>query len=369
MELAPQLEELAPAGARRLTRAAAGAVLAGGGRPRCIPLRAVSALDVPAFQLLGGQLDAKPAGFGLWWTDGSSVVEPICLMTEGLPDPSHYSAMLDGAWLEAGWGVAETEPERTAAAFRPEPEGGSFQIGSAALTDRGPVRSVNQDAFIERPDRGLWGVADGMGGLSDGEVASRMVCDSLADAPVVASLDGQSDVITAQLRQVNAYLRRAATRPIKPVQSGSTVVVLVIRQSECAVLWAGDSRAYRLRAGELSQLSTDHSWLAQGGRATGGADDQAITRAVGAEDDLLVDVVRTDVRGGDRFLLCSDGVGRVLEHGELQGILAAHGADDCCRELVAQSIARGGTDNLTAVVVDCIAGESDPVASAGGAAP
>jgi len=353
MDLASHLEDLAPAGARRLTRSAAAAVLAGGGRARCIPLRTVSALDVPAFQLLGSHLDANPAGFGLWWTDGSSVVEPICLLTTGLPEPSHYSAMLDGAWMEAGWGIAETEPERSAAVFRPEPDGGPFQIRSAALTDRGPVRSSNQDAFIERPDRGLWGVADGMGGLADGELASRMVCDSLADAPVVASLDEQNDAVIVQLRRVNDYLRRAATRPVKPVQSGSTVVVLVIRQSECAILWAGDSRAYRLRGGVLEQLSTDHSWLAQGGTATGGADDQAITRAVGAEDDLLVDVVRTDARAGDRFLLCSDGIGRELDPAQLREIMGAHAAEDCCRELIAQSIANGGTDNLTAVVVDC----------------
>jgi type VI secretion system protein ImpM len=359
MDLAAQLEELAPPGARRLTRAAAGSALAGSSRPRCISLRAVSALDVPVFQILGDQLDAGSGGFGLWWTDGSSVIEPICLMTAGLPEPSHYSAMLDGAWVEAGWSVAETEPERTARAVREAPEGTSIQISSAALTDRGPVRSVNQDAFIERPDRGLWAVADGMGGLSDGEVASRMVCDSLADAPILAGMDEQAMAVIAQLRGVNDYLRRAATRPIKPVQSGSTVVVLVIRQYECAILWAGDSRAYRLRDAELTQLSTDHSWIAQGGSATGGADDQAITRAVGAEDELMVDVVRGDVRANDRFLLCSDGICRALDPAQLSAIMSAHAADDCCHELIAQSIAQGGTDNLTAVIVDCIASDAD----------
>lgn len=363
MDLAPHLEELAPAGARRLTRRAAESALADAGRPRCLPLRAVSALDAPALQLLGCRLDATAGGFGLWWTGGSSVVEPICLMTAGLPAASHYSAMLDGAWAEAGWSVAETEPERTARVLRTAPEGTSIEVRSAALTDRGPLRSSNQDAFIERPDRGLWGVADGMGGLSDGEIASRMVCDSLADAPVHAGLEQQSDAVIAQLRQVNDYLRRAATRPVKPVQSGSTVVVLVIRQDECAILWAGDSRAYRLRGAELAQLSTDHSWIAQGGSATGGPDDQAITRAVGAEDELMVDVVRGDVLADDRFLLCSDGIGRVLDAARLRDIMSSHAPADCCRELVAQAIAQGGTDNLTAVIIDC--GPSDGIGSDG----
>jgi len=368
MELATHLEELAPAGARRLTRAGAQAVLNAADKPRCLSLRAVSALEVPVFQLLGSHLDSSPRGLGLWWTDGSSVVEPCCLMTAGLPEPSQYSAMLDGAWTEAGWSVAATEPERSPTVYRPAPEGAAIQISSASITDRGPVRSNNQDAFIDRPDRGLWGVADGMGGLSGGELASRMVCDSLADAPLLASLDEQSDAVIAQLRQVNDYLRRAATRPVKPVQSGSTVVVLVIRQCACAILWAGDSRAYRLRDGVLEQLSTDHSWIAQGGSLTGGPDDQAITRAVGAEDELMVDVVRSDVRADDRYMLCSDGIGRVLDAAELREILGSLAADACCRELVARSIAQGGTDNLTAVIVDCtaVAADETPVTDGGG---
>jgi len=277
-------------------------------------------------------------------------------MTPGLPDPSCYSAMLDGAWAQSSWDVADTEIDPTTTIVRSDSDNAAaIAVTSAALTDRGPVRTVNQDAFIEHTEQGLWAVADGMGGLSDGEVASRMVCDSLNDVPAVADLDEAAEAVIRQVRQVNDYLRRSATRPVNPVQSGSTVVVLLIRHKECALLWAGDSRVYRLRDGLLSQLTSDHSWAAQ----FGGGDEQVITRAVGAEDVLNLEVLRSDVRPDDRFLLCSDGVGRVLDITSLTAIMQTESPQRACADLIAQSIAHGGTDNLTALVVHCSADTHD----------
>jgi serine/threonine protein phosphatase PrpC len=261
--------------------------------------------------------------------------------------------MLDGGWLAAGWDVADVEPDSSSTRVQPPWDPSALVFTSAGLTDRGPVRAINQDAFCERADRGLWAVADGMGGLSDGELASRMVCDALVDAPIVTGLDEQIDVVTDQLRQVNDYLRRAAARMAKPVHSGTTIVVLLIRQQECAVLWAGDSRAYRLRDGLVSQMTTDHVLAGPAGLAAENA--EAITRAVGAEDSLVLDVVRSDVRLNDRFMLCSDGVGRSLDAGVLGRILETGHAGPQCAELIAQSIACGSTDNVTAVIVDCTA--------------
>ncbi len=229
----------------------------------------------------------------------------------------------------------------------------NLRVSSAALTDRGPVRATNQDAFFDRADLGIWAVADGMGGLHDGEIASRMVCDALLDAPQNTELDAQIERVTDQLRAVSNYLRRSATRKFNPIQCGSTVVVLLIRHWECAVLWAGDSRAYRLRDGVVAQLTVDHAWTDDAG---GGADSQAITRAVGAEDTLLLEVLRINVRPNDRFLLCSDGVSRVLDTAALAKNLQRDTPVDGCAALVAQSAARGGTDNATAVIVDCFEG-------------
>jgi type VI secretion system protein ImpM len=351
MGLADNLSRANPQHGLRMTKQSATAVVLSKARPWCIPLQEVAALQAPALQLFGCQLDAHSDTGGLWWTDGSAVVAPSWLLTRGLPDAGSYSAMLDGDWAAAGWNVAGAEPETARDIVRapaPEPV---ISTSSAALTDRGPVRSSNQDALIERPDMGLWAVADGMGGLSDGEAASRMVCDSLAECRVIGNFDEQIEAIVEQLRQVNDYLRRAATRAVNPVQSGSTVVVLLVRQSECAILWAGDSRAYRLRDGLVSQMTKDHSWAAHGE-----GDEQVITRAVGAEDSLDLDIVRSDVRVADRYLLCSDGIGRVLDPGDLRQLLQTLAPAACCAQLIAQSISQGGTDNLTAVVVDCGAG-------------
>ena len=344
-----------PQGAPRLTPAWAQGPLGVAARPRCIPVLSAAALEAPSIQLLGWQLD-RGGSHALWWTDGSALVEPSWVMAAGLPDPSSYSAMLDGAWAHSSWDVAETEIDPTSTIARAHSDDDTVIVArSAALTDRGPVRTVNQDAFIEHGEQGLWAVADGMGGLSDGEIASRMVCDSLNDVPPVADLDEAAEAVIRQARQVNDYLRRAATRPVNPVQSGSTVVVLVIRRKECALLWAGDSRVYRLRDGLLSQLTTDHSWAAQ----FGGADEQTITRAVGAEDVLNLEVLRSDVRAGDRFLLCSDGIGRVLDIAALTDIMHGESPERACADLVSQSIAHGGTDNLTALVVHCDADRHD----------
>jgi len=307
--------------------------------------------------LLGCQLEAAPGAVGLWWTDGSAAVAPSWLITQGLPDSSKYSAMLDGAWASSGWEVGEAEPEShfdaASTLVRDDLPIAALAIASAGLTDRGPVRATNQDAFIERPDLNLWAIADGMGGLSEGEMASRMVCDSLADAAVAATLDEQIELAVAQLQLVNEHLRRAATRTVNPVQSGSTVVVLLIRGKECAVIWAGDSRAYRLRDGLISQLTTDHSWAAEGNGAPSDAESQAITRAIGAEDELVPDIVRSEVCLNDRFVLCSDGVARVLDIPALGKILHTAEPAACCAELIRQAIAGGGTDNATAIVVDC----------------
>jgi type VI secretion system protein ImpM len=359
MELAVDIEIEAAPGELRLTKGSAASLAQAAARPRCIPLSAVDALAAPAMQLLGYQLDSSPGPVGLWWTDGSAQVAPSWLITPGLPEPSKFSAMLDGAWAGAGWAVGEAQ---SAAPFDPSetwvragPTASAMRTASAGLTDPGPVRASNQDAFIERPDLNLWAVADGMGGLQDGELASRMVCDALADAALAATLDEQLELVVDRLRLVNGHLRRAATRVTNPVTSGSTVVVLLIRVHECALIWAGDSRVYRWRDGSLSQLTTDHSWAAEEPGAASGDDSQAITRAIGAEDEFIPDVVRGEVRANDRYLLCSDGVGRVLDSGALGKILQTADRAQCCALLIKEAIACGGTDNATAVVVDCCA--------------
>jgi len=363
MELATHFEPSQAEIGPRLTSATVSAWNAPAARPSCLPLQSAASLPLTAIQLYGQLLDAGGGG-ACWWTDGSAAVDPSWLISRGLPDGTLYSAMLDGDWRAGGWAIgAHEDPLADTVARAPEPAPtAAAVIVSGAHSDRGTVRSVNQDAFIDRPDLRLWAVADGMGGLADGDVASRMVCDALANTPIAANLDAQCESVIEQLRQVNEYLRRCANRPINPIHSGSTVVVLLIRGNACAALWAGDSRAYRLRDGVLSQLTTDHSWHA--GDGVGESDAQAITRAVGGEDEFMPEAVRGDIREGDRFLLCSDGVHRSLDAAAIGAILQARVPAACCKDLVTQAMARGSTDNVTALVVECGSTQSPDLTAA-----
>ena len=351
--LAQQLEALAATRSFVLEPVAA-AVLSDGARAAWqIPIGSPGQL-APAFeQLLSQRLSALYDPLVLWWTEGSSIVEPSCLIAKGLPDPEGFAALLDGSWARGQWRTVPARKDRAQPAADPlediVPSAPRFR--SAGATHVGRVRDVNEDAFLERTDMGLWAVADGLGGHSDGEVASRMVCDALADLGPDA---GFEDLIAAagdRVQQVNEHLLRAATRPVSPVRSGSTLVALCARGTRCAVLWAGDSRAYRWRDGRLEQLTADHSAVHPDG-LIGGDESHAITRAVGAEDTLTLDVHRDRVRAGDRFLLCSDGLTRAVPHRLIHTWMQHDDLRAAVDGLIKAALDAGAPDNITVIVVD-----------------
>ena len=231
------------------------------------------------------------------------------------------------------------------------------EYASAALTHAGKVRATNQDAFVDRHDVRLWAVADGMGGHMQGDVASRMACDGLADLVPGATLEATIDDVQRRMSHVNARLYAAAIRPINPVQSGSTLVTFLVRRTACAVLWAGDSRLYRLRHGQLVQLTTDHTYAAQiapllapEDRST--EEDHSIMRAVGGEAALHLDVRRDRVRLGDRYPLCSDGLTREVPDEQLAVALADGNVDQAAQALLNAALAAGARDNVTVVVIE-----------------
>lgn len=222
-----------------------------------------------------------------------------------------------------------------------------------AATDTGRVRTANQDAFALLGDRGVWAVADGMGGYRDGDVASRMVCEGLQTLDSTSSLEATVDAIRQRMTEVNQRLHEASIREHDPVVSGSTVAVFVVQRTACAVVWAGDSRIYRWRHGRLTQLTTDHTWAAELNLQQPNEEaDHAITRAVGGEDTLLLDVRRDRVRLGDRYLLCSDGLTRELPDERIAELMAGEDVQHCAKALIDATLEAGARDNVTVVVIE-----------------
>ena len=314
---------------------------------------------------------------GLWWTAGSQWVEPSVLLTrELLPIPRFRELLIGTAQLDAariGTTVdaahvegdpltdtlvgpaafaraSETTRSRSdslASSAHPPARAG---LGSATTTDPGPFREENQDAFLERPALGVWVVADGMGGHQAGSLASSLIVERVAAADLAGDLTETVATVKASLLAVNGDLRRRA-RDQPGFDAGSTVVALCIRGGLGAVLWAGDSRLYRLRDGALLQLTQDHSLINEGSTVDP-AQSHVITRAVGGADQLDVAERRFDVLSADRFLLCTDGLYEPLQPTELAVELGRGDCQAASEQLVALALSHGAQDNLTAVCVE-----------------
>ncbi|MEM5403849.1 PP2C family serine/threonine-protein phosphatase [Paraburkholderia sp. EG287A] len=243
---------------------------------------------------------------------------------------------------------------------------GGLLWSSASRTDVGRVRALNEDACLDQPQRGLWAVADGMGGHTAGDLASGMIVRALGAIVVPNALTSFSATARGTLQTVNHQLREeAARRGVRMI--GSTVAVLMAKGREFAWLWAGDSRIYLYRDAQLEALTTDHSYVAelqaQGHLSAEAArhhpSQHLITRAVGAADWLDLDEGRIVVRDGDLFLLCSDGLSNEVQAPEMVRALEAGDCQHATDLLVEMALQAGGRDNITAVVVKV----DDPVAS------
>ena len=237
-------------------------------------------------------------------------------------------------------------------------------ITFAAKSDVGRVRANNEDAFGAFPEGGVWCVADGMGGGEDGEVASAAVVNAVEDFARNNPSSEQMDFAVRERRMVEE-INAVSDRLFRYAQDkrlescGTTVVVLLLDPGNPCVasaLHAGDSRLYRIRDDEIRQITVDHSVVA----AMHAKESEVsplfrsmILRAVGVKPSVRVDVTRFDLRPGDRILLCSDGLTRMVPDPGILSILKRHRqASNAVAALLAAANAAGGHDNITAVLVD-----------------
>lgn len=243
---------------------------------------------------------------------------------------------------------------------------------SSGKTDTGRTRKNNEDSYLVDDDRGLYAVADGIGGHEGGEVASRMAIEglsqiiqerfSVSDAPA-HGISAEGDAVKSALNHaftlVNKTIRQAAAGNPALFHMGTTMTAILFREKTVYLAHVGDSRAYRLRSGVLTQVSEDHTVVAEQMRAGLLTAEKArttpyrhvITRALGIDTEIAVDQGAIEVGPGDTFLLCTDGLTEMVDDAEILRILSNAPPRESADLLVREANARGGVDNITVVVV------------------
>ena len=231
---------------------------------------------------------------------------------------------------------------------------------SHAQSHRGTVRKINEDAFLELPHKGVWVVADGMGGHSAGDVASQLIIDTIQRVVESTELENLScDMLVNALQTANKELLQISKNQLEGKLAGSTVVILFIHQARCFLLWAGDSRAYLLRDHILSQVTKDHSqvndMVDEGVLSIEEAEHHplanVITRAVGVDKKLDVEIKEVYLKSNDIFLLCSDGLNKEVSDSEIQHMLQSGSIIDSGMALLHACLVRNARDNVTCILI------------------
>ena len=243
------------------------------------------------------------------------------------------------------------------------------------LTDVGRKRKHNEDAYLLDVERGLFVVADGMGGHAAGEVASRLTVESIQEFISGTeddhdntwpfgynnrySVDGNR--LSTAVERANEKVMRAVVNRPELKGMGTTVVAALFDEKRATLVHVGDSRAYLMREAELRRLTDDHSWVQEQVNAGILSEDEAkshplknvVTRALGGGTHVAVDLIEIPVGAGDRFLLCSDGLTGMVSDEEITNALSSpRTLEQIVRGLVDLANERGGVDNITAIMVE-----------------
>jgi protein phosphatase len=243
-------------------------------------------------------------------------------------------------------------------------------LRSAGLTDPGRRRRHNEDAFVSEPP--LFAIADGVGGAQAGELASRLAAAAVGRAEPEGRTGRERVVGLIEDANRSVYERAAGDETVSGM--GTTMTVALVEDDQVWIGHVGDSRAYLLRAGTLEQVTDDHSLVAElvrSGRLTPDAAGShphrsVITRALGSDPEVAVDVMAVPTRPGDVFVLCSDGLSSMVDDEAILGMLEDNrdDLDEAARVLVESANDAGGEDNITVVLFE-VAGRSKPLEETG----
>lgn len=232
------------------------------------------------------------------------------------------------------------------------------QSQSVSATDVGRVRFKNEDAYLDEPEKQLWVVADGMGGHIRGDKASQAVIQAFADIDIALPIGEKLMDVEARLQQAQDVCQNLYQKKVV----GSTVVALVLHGGYGFVVWAGDSRVYRVRGDECLQLTTDHTVAQQkferGELSEEEVDDHStahvLTRAVGVHRSVDFEMGYFEVEKGDRFILCSDGLYSGVDTSGMAEVLKNAPIDSAIEVLMSRALAQCGRDNITIIITETV---------------
>lgn len=247
-------------------------------------------------------------------------------------------------------------------------------LAAHGVTHTGTVRPHNEDAILTDLDLGLFVVADGMGGVNAGEVASRMAVDTIhgffertareSEHPWPFGIDDRLSYSCNRVRTAvmlaNRTVHRAGEQQAQYTGMGTTVAVVLVSGRSAAICGVGDSRVYLAGNGRISQITTDHTWVETIREQDPTIDPEILARhpmrhvltsVIGGQNDLDVTVTERTVGAGERLVICSDGVYRGVSDDLLRRIAGEGTVKDAAESIVAAALERDGRDNISAVVI------------------
>jgi PPM family protein phosphatase len=234
------------------------------------------------------------------------------------------------------------------------------KVSGFGATHSGRVRPINEDRFLCKPGNGVFAVADGMGGHAHGDIASSAIVQAIDETLSSLSSTERVEAFSQSLVEANDRIKDISAVNGNIV-IGSTVAGLVVSPTQFFVLWTGDSRVYLLRDGQTKQLTTDHTeaqiLLRQGKISEQAAREwprkNVIVHAIGVNEEPHIEVTRGELRRGDVFLLCTDGLTNHVTDTEIGKLAADRDPKSACVDLIKLALERGGTDNVTVIAVNC----------------